>query len=306
MKVADGFAGIGGSSEGAKMAGAEIVWTGNHWQEAVAIHARNHPQAMHTCQDMHQVNPALIPQHDIFLASPCCQGHSPARGKANGNPQHDSSRATAWSILSIAEYHKEDVIIVENVPAFTKWALYPAWRQALHALGYAISPYIIDAADHGVPQNRERLYLVMTRSKHPIELTLPHRPHVGADSFIDFSHGSWSKIDRPGRSAATLSRIAAGRRRFGDRFLAPYYGTGSGQTGRDIARPIGTITTRDRWAVIDGDRMRMLTKHECAAAMGFRPDYILPEQHTLAVHMIGNAVCPVVMCDLINSIKEAA
>lgn len=306
MKVADGFAGLGGSSEGAKMAGAQVVWTGNHWPQAVELHARNHPDAKHTCQDMHQVDPSTIPAHDTFLASPCCQGHSPARGKANGNPQHDSSRATAWSVVAIAEYHLQDVIVVENVPAFTRWQLYPAWRQALHTLGYAIQPYILDAADHGVPQNRDRLYLVMTRSKHPIELQLPRHEHIGADSFIDFSSGNWSPIQRPGRSPATLKRIAAGRARFGDRFLAPYYGTGSGETGRSLARPIGTITTRDRWAVIDGDRMRMLTAQECRAAMGFRPDYILPEQHRLAVHMLGNAVCPPVMRDILNAIKEAA
>ncbi|WP_206209100.1 DNA cytosine methyltransferase, partial [Vogesella mureinivorans] len=105
---------------------------------------------------------------------------------------------------------------------------------------------------------------------------------------------------------ATLKRIAAGRARFGARFLAPYYGTGSGETGRSLARPIGTITTRDRWAVIDGDRMRMLTAQECRAAMGFRPDYILPEQHRLAVHMLGNAVCPPVMRDILTAIQEAA
>ncbi len=105
MKVADGFAGMGGSSEGATMAGAEVVWTGNHWPVAVELHARNHPGALHVCQDMHQVDPSTIPAHDGFLASPCCQGHSPARGKANGNPQHDSSRATAWSVIAVAEYH---------------------------------------------------------------------------------------------------------------------------------------------------------------------------------------------------------
>ncbi|WP_255374060.1 DNA cytosine methyltransferase [Vogesella sp. LIG4] len=217
-----------------------------------------------------------------------------------------TAAAQQRGLSSRLPYHLQDFIVVENVPAFTRWKLYPAWRQALHALGYAIQPYILDAADHGVAQNRDRLYLVMTRSQHPIELRLPKHEHIGADSFIDFAAGNWSQIERPGRSPATLKRIAAGRARFGDRFLAPYYGTGSGETGRSLGRPIGTITTRDRWAIIDGDRMRMLTAQECRTAMGFPAGYILPEQHHLAVHMLGNAVCPPVMHDIINAIREAA
>ena len=76
--------------------------------------------------------------------------------------------------------------------------------------------------------------------------------------------------------------------------------------GRSLDRPIGTITTRDRWAIVDGDRMRMLSAHECRAAMGFPADYILPDQHRLAVHMLGNAVCPPVARDVINAIRETA
>ena len=72
-----------------------------------------------------------------------------------------------------------------------------------------------------------------------------------------------------------LRRIANGRRQHGDRFLAPFYGSGSGLTGRSLARPIGTITTRDRWAVIDGGRMRILTIPESRRAMGFRDSYRL-------------------------------
>jgi len=77
-------------------------------------------------------------------------------------------------------------------------------------------------------------------------------------------------------------------------------------TGRSIGRPIGTITTRDRWAVIDGDRMRMLTKEEGRDAMSFPTNYILPQQHRLAMHMLGNAVPPVVAYDVLNAIKAAA
>jgi DNA (cytosine-5)-methyltransferase 1 len=304
MKAIDLFAGAGGFTTGAEMAGCTVVWAANHWQSAVDVHAANHPDTEHVCQDLHQANWENVPAHDLLLASPCCQGHSKARGKASGNPQHDASRSTAWAVVSAVEYHRPYAGVVENVPEFLKWALYPAWRQALEALGYCLTPMIVDAADHGVPQHRERLFIVLTRSERPLMLNLPKRDYVAASSFLDFRAGNWSKIDKPGRAAATLARIANGRRVHGDRFLTAYYGNEAG--GRSLNRPLGTVTTRDRYALVDGDRMRMLSAQEYRAAMGFPADYKLPGQHRLAVHMLGNAVCPPPACDIINAIKQAA
>lgn len=306
MKAIDLFAGAGGFTTGAEMAGVNVVWAANHWPAAVGIHLLNHPSTQHACQDLHQANWLDVPAHDLLLASPCCQGHSRARGKANGNPQHDASRSTAWAVVSALECHQPYAALVENVAEFTQWGLYPAWCSALTALGYAIAPHVIDAADHGVPQHRRRLFIVLTRSQHPLELQLPKRDHTPASTIIDWHTGNWTPIHRPGRSAATLRRIAAGRAANGDQFLAPYYGSGSGETGRSLSRPIGTITTRDRWAVINGNHMRMLNVTEARRAMGFPDNYQLPDQHRLAMHMLGNAVCPPVARDVINTIREAA
>lgn len=55
-----------------------------------------------------------------------------------------------------------------------------------------------------------------------------------------------SPIIKPGRTASTLLRVENGWKRFGERFVMPYYGSGSGLTGRSLNRPIGTITTLDR------------------------------------------------------------
>lgn len=302
MRAIDLFAGAGGFSTGASQAGVRVVWAANHWPAAVQVHANNHADTVHACQDLHQANWSHVPAHDLLMASPACQGHSRARGKER--PHHDAQRSTAWAVVSAAEYHRPACVLVENVPEFARWALYPAWCSAMHALGYALAPMILDAADHGVAQHRRRLFIVGTRSKHPVVLDLPRRDHVGSGQIIDFAAGNWAMIGRPGRAASTLARITAGQNHHGARFVTAYYGNEKG--GRSLARPLGTITTRDRWAVIDGDRMRMLSVDECRQAMGFPDGYRLPERQKDAMHMLGNAVCPPVARDVIAALLVAA
>jgi DNA (cytosine-5)-methyltransferase 1 len=302
----DLFAGLGGWSTGAKMAGVEVLWAANHWPSAVEWHSANHPDAIHVCQDLHQADWTDVPAHDLLLASPCCQGHSKARGKASGNPQHDASRSTAWAVVSALEFHRPMAAIIENVPEFMDWALYPAWVAAMQSLGYQLAPHVVDCADLGVPQNRVRIFLVCTRSKSPLFLKLPKMDHVPAASFIDFDSEKWSPINKPGRAHATLARVENGRRQHGERFIMPYYKSGSGLTGRSIHRPIGTITTRDRWAVVDGDRMRMLTVNENLRAMSFPDETKRPGNHKLAVHLTGNAVPPLAGARVIEALRVAA
>jgi len=304
-EAVDLFAGCGGMSEGAELAGVRVVWAGNHWPLAVKVHADNHPGAVHLCQDLHQADWRTVPAHDLLLAAPACQGHTKARGKER--PSHDATRSTAWAVVSALEYHRPAVALIENVPAFLKWALYPAWSEAVRLLGYALSPHIVDAADCGVPQHRERLVLVLTRSKHPLRLKLETQEHRPVAEVINFEApaASWSKIERPGRASKTLARVARGRASFGDRFVMPYYGRGSGDTGRSLQRPIGTLTTRDRWAVVDGDRMRMVNKFEARAIQGFRPTYLLPANHADAIFMLGNSVPPPLATTVIRALRAA-
>lgn len=300
----DLFAGAGGFTAGAEAAGLRVLWAANHWPAAVATHARNHAEVEHSCQDLHQADWSRVPAHDVLLASPCCQGHARARGK--DRPEHDRSRSTAWAVVSCAEYHRPRAVVVENVAEFQSWTLYPAWLMAMSALGYTMAAHVVDAADCGVPQHRERLFLVGVRGRLAVDLGRPRQEHRPAAGVVDFGTGSWSAVDRPGRSPATLRRVASGRARHGARFVMPYYGSGSGLTGRSLSRPLGTVTTRDRWALVDGDRMRMLTVDEYRAAMGFAREYRLPARRSEAIHLLGNAVSPPQAAWVLERLLEAA
>jgi DNA (cytosine-5)-methyltransferase 1 len=301
MVAVDLFAGLGGWTCGAAQAGVRVAWAANHWRTAVDFHAANHPATTHSCQDLHQADWSRVPRHDILLASPCCQGHARARGK--DRPHHDASRSTAWAVVSCAEYHRPAVAVVENVPEFLKWSLYPAWRSAIEALGYALSENVIDAADCGGGQNRVRLFVVAMRGRTPLVLPKPAQAPTPAERFIDFGAGRWSAVVKPGRANATVARWQAGRLEHGERFVFSYYGQTRG--GRSLARPIGTITTRDRWAVVDGDRMRMLSVTEARDAMGFPTTYRLPANGRVAMHLLGNAVCPPAARFVVKQLRRA-
>lgn len=297
----DLFAGLGGWTEGARAAGVRVVWAANHWQTAVDYHKLAHPETDHKCQDLQQADFRIVPRTDWVLASPACQGHTPARGKERAH--HDALRSTAWAVVTAAEVCRPEIVVVENVPGFRGWVLYPAWCAALNALGYSLAEHVIDAADLGVPQNRERLFVVASRSLAPLRLTLPRREHVAAETVIEWDRYAWAPV--AGHAPATLARVERARREVGPRCLMPYYGSGSGLTGRSLSRPLGTVTTLDRWAILDGDRMRMLQPSELRLAMGFPKTTRLPPDRRTAIKLLGNAVCPPVAREISAAILSS-
>lgn len=308
MTVAiDLFAGLGGWTCAAEQAGVTVAWAANHWPLAVHYHGLNHPRVQHACQDLQQADFRDAPAHDLLLASPSCVGHTRARGKeAMG---HDAARATAWAVVTAAECHRPPVVLVENVVEFQRWVLFPAWEAAMRALGYVVSPHVLDSADHGVAQNRERLYLVCTRTKATLRLTFEPTDHKPAENLIKWDRGEWCKVRKPHRSPDTIRQAEVGRARGLGRFLLPYYGSarkGTTPQVRTVDRPIGTLTTDDRYGIVKGDMMRMLSVQEAREAMDFPANTLLPIDHKAAMKMLGNAIVPRVGADLIRGVLAAA
>lgn len=287
LSAIDMFSGAGGLSEGAQAAGVRVVAAVNHWPVAVETHRRNHPDAEHFCEDVSRMDPRRLPRAPILLAAPACQGHSRARGVER--PHHDAMRATMWCVVDFAEALTPEAFVVENVPEATRWRLFPAWCEALRLLDYRLSIQVLNAAEFGVPQERRRLIVVGMRRRPALYIRSPRLPAIPASSILDTA-GQWSPVEREGRSPATLAKIATSRAEIGPRFLLPYYG--STRVGRSLERPIGTITTRDRYALVDGDRMRMLTVAEYLRASSFPSTYELAGTRDEQVMQIGNAVPP--------------
>ncbi|MDX3183553.1 DNA cytosine methyltransferase [Streptomyces sp. ME02-7008A-1] len=177
----DGFAGAGGSSEGARQAGVVVRTALNHWRLAVDVHQANHPDTAHECADISQVDPRRYPTTTFAWFSPSCTNHSIAQGKKrhqDATPDlfgeilpdeaAERSRATMWDVIRFAEFHEYRAIIVENVVDAREWILWPAWIAAFQALRYRFKVVCLNsmhatALGDGAPQSRDRMYVVLWR-----------------------------------------------------------------------------------------------------------------------------------------------
>ena len=302
MTVAiDLFAGWGGFTAGATAAGVRVAWAANHWPLAVEVHARNHPDTVHACQDLRQADWTALPAYDVMLASPACQGHSPA-SQPKRRHFHDAMRATAWAVIDCAEVTRPKAIIVENVLNFTRWELFSLWREALVRLGYHPIVHEVEATAFGVPQRRRRVIITATRKVVAIPLAREADLEPAFAPCIDWTARGW----RPVRAApvAVRERIAKGRRNCGRVFLSQHV---TGHPGVPLHEPIRTITTKDQWIFVEGDRYRSLTLRELARGMAFADSYTWPE-HLSRVDVVkglGNAIPPPMAAGAVRAVCDA-
>jgi DNA (cytosine-5)-methyltransferase 1 len=192
------------------------------------------------------------------------------------------------------------VIAVENVPEMLRWTLYRAWRMALTDLGYRVSEQVLDAADCGTPQERARLIVVASRTRRPIFVAPGREPRIAARSCIDLDGGTWTPTAQ--WCERSRARIARAQDQHGDDVLVPYYG--STQGGRSLDRPIGTLTTVDRYALVRADRGRMLSVDEMRRLSGFPAGYVLTGTKREQTAQLGNAVPPPLARHVVRTIME--
>lgn len=176
--ISDMFCGVGGSTLGAKLAGATGRLGMNHWQIAVDSHNANHPEMDHFCGDVFTADPRYFPSTMFLLASPECTTHSIAGGKKrkekipglfhHPDPRTVRSRATMWDVVRFAEVHRYQFVIVENVIDIKYWEPFDTWLMAMNSLGYeSQTVYLNSMFFPPTPQSRDRIYIVFWRRGNP-------------------------------------------------------------------------------------------------------------------------------------------
>ncbi len=204
-------------------------------------------------------------------------------------------------------------LVVENVVGMKRWSRYAEFKKDLVTLGYKLCEQVLNSAAFGVAQSRRRLFLVADRHQDPKKLKPRKRAVRNASKIVNLNGGyEWTPVTKPKRAKATLERFERGIVAIGKNkpFLIVYYGSDHSGGWQPLNRPLRTITTVDRFAVvrpdpIHGHVMRMLQVPELQAAMGM-PSKMKLEAGTRRdrIKMIGNAVCPPVMKSVVSRLTS--
>jgi DNA (cytosine-5)-methyltransferase 1 len=171
-KSIDLFAGIGGIRLGFEKAFGRHIETVyvSEWDEyAQKTYRANFKDPFEIAGDITQEKEENIPAFDICLAGFPCQAFSLA-GKRMGfdDDYKGLCRGTLFQdVVRICEYHKPQVIFCENVKGLTihdKGRTFEVIKKAFEQIGYSVHTAILNSKDFGVPQNRERIYIVAFRN----------------------------------------------------------------------------------------------------------------------------------------------
>lgn len=292
MNASDLFSGLGGFTEGARLAGARVVFAANHWPAAVEWHRRNHPDVHHECQDLAQMDMRILPRGGLLLAAPACQGFSSngqsSRERAVVAAKHQADRNTTWAVLAACDTARPEKVVVENVPLLLRWPVFAAWRSVLVAMGYHVREHVLSARAYGGAQERRRLILTASL-RAPIELA-PHLavdPLSIADCLLPDAGRAWTPIAT--KPVGMRERM---RRAQHDAGVRCFWSNVDSARGRPLDGPFPTVTTKSggQFYLLDRDRCRLLEPRELARAQSFPDTYQLPEERTLAGRLIGNAI----------------
>jgi len=159
MEFVDLFAGLGGFHLAAKALGGQCVFACEIDEKLRTNYEANF--GIIPAGDIKQINPKEIPKHDLLCAGFPCQPFSKAGDQMGWN---DSIRGTVfYNIVEILRNCKPKYIILENVAHFVRHDegnTYSKVKMALEDLGYGIKHAQLSPHKFGVPQIRERMYMI--------------------------------------------------------------------------------------------------------------------------------------------------
>lgn len=292
----DLFAGLGGFRLALESMGAKCVYS-NEWDEPVQkVYADNFGDTPEG--DITKVDENSIPDHDILCAGFPCQAFS-ISGKQRG---FEDSRGTLFfDVARIIKAKKPKVVFMENVKNFAvhdNGHTLEVVQATMEELGYKFFQKVLNATDYGVPQKRERIYMVCFRNDLNIsEFTYP-KPFkltrhvedflITDDAIVEnlyverpdtyFSTTDDSKYsDKPIR-LGTVNKGGQGERIYSTKGIAI---TLSAYGGGVFAKTGGYL--------ING-KTRKLHPRECARIMGYPDSYKICSSYNQAYKQFGNSV----------------
>lgn len=320
-KSIDLFAGIGGIRLGFAQAFGDDIKTVfiSEWNEkAVETYKANFNDSVDVVGDITKVDENDIPEHDILLAGFPCQAFSLAGHKKG----FEDARGTLFfDVARIIKRHKPKVVFCENVKNLVnhdRGRTFQVIKNILEELGYKVFYQVLNSKNFGVPQNRERIYIVAFRKDiAPERFAFPEKTDdtkIVKDILEESEVSSKYYL-----SNAYLESLKRHKERHALK------GNGFGYEIRDIDSIAGAIVCggmgRERNLIVDKrltdfkpvthikgeinrEYIRKMTPREWARLQGFPDDFKLVVADTHLYKQFGNSVTVPVIRAIAERIKK--
>jgi len=293
LKMIDLFAGTGAFSYAfEKTTNVECVFSNDMVEWSKEIYDLNFTHKL-TLGNLNDIKTETLPKHDILTGGFPCQPFSIA-GKQEG---FEDKRANVfWKILEIIDFHKPSCVILENVKnlvSHDEGKTFETIKKNLSERGYYICFKVLDTAKiTGIPQHRERIYIVCIKSKEVYDkftLDFPDVPKTQIVSLLESDvpdkyyytakSSTWELVKNSVVKKNTVYQYRRVYVRENKSNECPTLTANMGGGGHNV--PL----------ILDSKGVRKLTPRECFNFQGFPLSYKLPTiSDTNLYKLAGNAV----------------
>lgn len=295
-KFIDLFAGIGGMRIGFESAGATCVFSSEWDKFAQKTYEANFNEIPEG--DITQISENEIPKFDILVGGFPCQPFS-SIGKREGF-KHKTQGTLFYDVARIIEHHKPKAFLLENVAGLLSHDQGNTLKTILGTLvelNYKVSYKVLDASDYGVPQKRDRIYIVgFNKNKikdSDFEFPLPRKSKVGIGKFVET--GIQDRSISKHLQSVYIYKLDDGR----PEVITP-------ETDIPVKTLVSSYHKIQRLTgtfVKDGPTgLRLLSENECKAIMGFPRTFKVPVSRTQMYRQFGNSVAVPVVKQVAKSI----
>ncbi|NOU73986.1 DNA (cytosine-5-)-methyltransferase [Paenibacillus sp. LMG 31458] len=309
FKTIDLFAGIGGIRLAFHKLGAYSVFSSEWDKFSQKTYKANFGEIPHG--DITKVHEDDIPDHDILLAGFPCQPFSQA-GLKKG---FEDTRGTLFhDIARIIAKRRPKAFLLENVKQLyghDKGRTFKTIKSVLEELDYSVDESVLRAADFGVPQNRERIYIVGFDNKQggrkvmqEFIFPIPPKTKTRVGNILE-------KRDEKYFEKYTISdKLYEGHMRRKEMHKQKGNGFGFSLFNED-SEYTNTISARyykDGSEILieqPGKNPRKLTPTECARLQGFPDDFVIPVSDSQAYRQFGNSVAVPVVEEIAKEMLKA-
>ena len=257
------------------------VWSNDFNKYANQVYTARFGEANHHSGDIRGINAETIPDHDLLCAGFPCQAFSVA-GKRHGFK--DTRGTLFFEILRVAEAKRPRLLLLENVKGLLSHdggRTFATILNALEELGYWWEYQVLNSKYFGVPQNRERVFIVGHlrgtggREIFPItessELSFEtERVGEGISSCLDAHYAKGARKQRQFIEVQPLRFLNRNQKNFDDNAM--------------------TIDTTNSTGIKQGTKIRRLTPIECERLQGFPDNWTEGLSDTQRYKCLGNAV----------------